>query len=1088
MKILNLRFKNLNSLYGEWEIDFTAPEYISDGIFAVTGPTGSGKSTILDAICLALYGRTPRLKSVNNSSNEIMSRQTGECLAEVTFETMSGEYRCQWSQQRARKKADGKLQGAKHEISNAATGDVIASKKREVDKKVEEATGMDFDRFTRSMMLAQGGFAAFLQATADERAPILEQMTGTEIYTNISKKTHEKRSEERSKLELLKAETSGISTLTEEEESVLAKDLAEKESKEKKISKDDAKTEKSIQWLKGIVVLTDELLEINEESERSAKQLDAFKPDREKLQKAVKATEIAIEHVALQSTRDAQEKDKKALVESEEKLPELEKNKEKKDAALKDAEASLVTEKASQTEEQILIKQVRELDTKISGKHVELKTVATELKNVEKEIKSQDNLQKQKETQKKEVEKNASAATAYLGKNKNDSNLPTALGGIKEQINSFKSSVEKEYAVESVLSIIGSLLDVATDAYQTKQKLCKDLKSKYDIAVQQVEKTKASIEKLLAGKLLREHRDKHETLLREQGLIKKIHSLEEERCNLEDEKACPLCGSKNHPYAEGNIPVVGEVEKQINAIAALIANVESEEGKLKIAEVGEKAAKEKIALANNTLVKLEAEKDQYVKDLKRIKGELDSLSVQCKTVSKNILEKLLIFGIKELPQENPDSVYDALKARSDKWQEYNNLNANAEKEVGRLDAEIEKITEAITIHKKSLSSKNNVQSAHQEEVDQYVTNREKLYGTKKPDVEEKQIAVKIADMEATIKSATEQMDKIAHQLTELKSRIKSLENDIVKRAPELANAETSFISNCKKAGFDDEKVFKVCLLSTEDKNSLTQRQKTLDDQKVGLVTRKKDRETKLKQETVKKITDESLDNLVAAHQEAEGVLSTLRENIGGARQSLSANAKAKETIKEKQAQIDLQSKECVRWDNLHSLIGSADGKKYRNFAQGLTFEIMVSHANKQLSEMSNRYLLVRDKEQPLDLNVIDNYQAGEVRSTKNLSGGESFIISLSLALGLSKMASRKVRVDSLFLDEGFGTLDEDALDIALNTLSALQQDGKLIGVISHVSTLKDRISTQINIAPLTGGKSSISGPGCQKKTEIDENL
>lgn len=131
---------------------------------------------------------------------------------------------------------------------------------------------------------------------------------------------------------------------------------------------------------------------------------------------------------------------------------------------------------------------------------------------------------------------------------------------------------------------------------------------------------------------------------------------------------------------------------------------------------------------------------------------------------------------------------------------------------------------------------------------------------------------------------------------------------------------------------------------------------------------------------------------------------------------------------------------------------------------------MVSHANRQLEKMTDRYLLIRDDQQPLELNVVDNYQAGEIRSTKNLSGGESFIVSLTLALGLSKMASRRVRVDSLFLDE-------EALETALETLSGLQQDGKLIGIIPHVSALKERISTQINIIPVLGGRSSLSGPG-----------
>ncbi|WP_269845033.1 SbcC/MukB-like Walker B domain-containing protein, partial [Wohlfahrtiimonas populi] len=195
---------------------------------------------------------------------------------------------------------------------------------------------------------------------------------------------------------------------------------------------------------------------------------------------------------------------------------------------------------------------------------------------------------------------------------------------------------------------------------------------------------------------------------------------------------------------------------------------------------------------------------------------------------------------------------------------------------------------------------------------------------------------------------------------------------------------------------------------------------------------------------------------------------------------LSENGKALSRIAEKKSAIDAQRAECQRWDKLHGLIGSADGKKYRNFAQGLTFELMVNHANRQLEKMTDRYLLMRDKAEPLKLNVMDNYQAGEERSTKNLSGGESFIISLALALGLSKMASRKVRVDSLFLDEGFGTLDEEALDTALAVLSNLHGEGKLIGVISHVSALKERIQTQIRVKPMNGGRSEIIGPGCER--------
>jgi exonuclease SbcC len=223
-----------------------------------------------------------------------------------------------------------------------------------------------------------------------------------------------------------------------------------------------------------------------------------------------------------------------------------------------------------------------------------------------------------------------------------------------------------------------------------------------------------------------------------------------------------------------------------------------------------------------------------------------------------------------------------------------------------------------------------------------------------------------------------------------------------------------------------------------------------------------------------------VDDLKKELLDIQNSLKTYAEEIGAIKQRLLDNTNAKTKFQQQQSQCDAHKKECKKWTALHTLIGSVDGKKYRNFAQGLTYELMVSHANRQLEKMTDRYLLLRDDKQPLELNVIDNYQAGEIRSTKNLSGGESFIVSLSLALGLSKMASRKVRVDSLFLDEGFGTLDEEALETALETLSGLQQDGKLIGIISHVAALKERINTLIKVEPFSGGKSLISGPGCEK--------
>ncbi|MBU8848445.1 MAG: chromosome segregation protein SMC, partial [Desulfobacterales bacterium] len=337
--------------------------------------------------------------------------------------------------------------------------------------------------------------------------------------------------------------------------------------------------------------------------------------------------------------------------------------------------------------------------------------------------------------------------------------------------------------------------------------------------------------------------------------------------------------------------------------------------------------------------------------------------------------------------------------------------------------------------------------------------RKKLYGRKNPDKEESRMEDRVFKAEKFEKAARKSRDKIRQQLNELKTRITALKENTAGRKPELDNLESSFKTICKKAGFKDEPVFISFRLSFDKRSKLNQRARALDEKQTDIATRKKDRETRLDQETARKITDVSLDILKNDQVQIRESLKALGEEVGAIKQKLSDNTKAKARLQQKIQLIDAQRTECTRWNALHSLIGSADGKKYRNFAQGITFELMVSHANRQLEKMSDRYLLVRDEKQPLELNIVDNYQAGEIRSTKNLSGGESFVVSLSLALGLSNMASRNVRVDSLFLDEGFGTLDEDALEISLEALSGLHQKGKLIGVISHVPALKERIGT-----------------------------
>ncbi len=1079
MRILQLRFRNLNSLVGEWVIDFNRPEFLADGIFLISGPTGAGKSTILDALCLALYGCTPRLNKVSKNSNEILSRQTGECFAEATFETQAGRFRSHWSQHRARRHTTGELQAPKHELADAVSGKILETKIQDVAKRIEHIAGMDFDRFTRSMLLAQGGFAAFLQADPDERAPILEQITGTEIYSRISISVHERNRKEREQLNLLQAEIAGITLLSREQENELQNRLEEQQKQADAMIGRLQQTGKALAWLTGIAELRAEIEALQTLSRQLAGELADFQPERERLNCALKAAELDGSYAVLMSARKQQAEDRQMLEQTVSKVPELTAMAQQKQAAL--ASAGQLTAQARQMQKDTvpLIHKVRIRDQQLLENEKRIDSETAHCKNAVAQIVSDTALQAQNQQKLAAAQAVLAQILGYQHANAQDERLISDFAAIEAQLRNLVAA-QQDYAgkktehdkLQAQREKILKALQEAADALKICQQACAGVQ-------QQIEGRQNNLQAILSNRLLREYRAEKDNLLREMALLNTIASLERERKRLEDGKPCPLCGSTEHPYAAGAMPQPDAAEKKIAAVTAIIEKAETFEAEIAALEKSAKRALDAAQEAEKRVTAMQHTRQSIEENLAGSAAALAVCYQRYADLQQSAHAQLHVYGLQASPDTNVPAVLALLNQRLQHWQASVKQQHDIEQEINTLNSELKRLAAVIETRNQALSEKQQALNAIKETAEKQKIERRSWFGERNPDSEESRLEQVVAAAEQAEKNAQVVENAAWQQLNAATAHIEALKVRIEKNAVALQTLEAGFASELHVADFTDEHVFSACRLTPQERERLKANAKVLDDRQIDVQARLKDRETRLAQEIEKNLSVSSREALELEYTALDRQAALLRDAIAGIRHQLQTNQAAMNSLQEKLLRIAAQKNECSHWEKLHDLIGSADGKKYRNFAQGLTFEIMIDHANRQLQKLTDRYLLMHDPGKPLTLNVIDSYQAGEIRSTRNLSGGESFIVSLALALGLSRMASRNVRIDSLFLDEGFGTLDEEALDTALDMLAGLQQDGKLIGVISHVPMLKARISTQIEVIPQTGGRSRVVGPGVQ---------
>ena len=981
MKILAIRGRNLASLEGDFEIDFTVEPLLSAGIFAISGPTGAGKSTLLDTMCLALFARTPRTDQAKENnvklqdvSNEQLSqsdprfllrRGTSSGFAEVDFMALNGHrYRTRWSVARARDKENGRLQNPRLALYNLDKEEEEQGTRSDLQARIIDLIGLTFEQFTRSVLLAQNDFSTFLKAEQGEKASLLEKLTGTELYSAISRQIFERNARAKEAFDLIQTRIQGIELLTDEEENDLRTRLAG--------------TEKELQ------------------------RVEKAKAEQQALQEAVRSIE---QQITIRQRQQKEAADK--LVHATELLTVARHEYEK---GVEEQQQSETRFKSLQQE----ILQARKLDIQLDAAIRDLSHSEQQLKNVTLRKGEAEKKYQAAVLRRRQGAEEIARLTAWRERYKKKERIAEQLSALLLHLDAASATRSgMEAAVRSIETLrqeMAALNKQLSDLQQTsvnKQQALKRAEADYRNLEEELKAVDAPALDKQIGKL----RQERERLLIEQARLEASGNIKDLRGRLQDGQPCPVCGSTHHPFAN-QVPVA--------PVSALTLQLQDLSNK-----------KETYVAHTRHLTRLQQQLLQLHKELadseaackemagkqqlaaSRQEREEAIVKEQSTLLTQSLSAADLLFGNSEWQKawlQNPETFRKTLTDFARQWHENTEKLHQLERQESAQKAECESLASFLPSLEKQAEESGQLHEKNRAAFSSLQAERKKLLNGRSADSVEQEYI---------------------RRMEELKERLKKLS---------ATQTEQSGIAD-QTRGIADQ----IAKDLTEASADLLRRKAALD-----------------------KWTADYLDS--SGGEPLEVILSRYTQEKTELAFRLRTQTENKAKVSGLQEELNVRRTESERWAKLNELAGSADGAKFRRIAQGYTLDILLNYANVQLRELTRRYRLERVPE-TLALQVIDRDMCDEVRTVHSLSGGESFLVSLALALGLSSLSSNRMRVESLFIDEGFGSLDAETLRVAMDALESLRTQGRKIGVISHVQEMTERIPVRICVNRAGNGRS-----------------